>query len=317
MIPSRRVFLRKSAAAVASSLAPSFMLGSCFRENRETLEIDFIGHEARYDYFARYFRKIRRAGLLNPGFRQAAESSSSAVFLDADAAIKATYAVFFMEQGRDILATYPLASGLEEYNSLKETMLKNDRKIAMVNPVMFYPGIIKLAGMVSLYADPLEELLISCHPQEVVPGFSVDGLTGGAQLLQEVISFVSGKFPVSLLAENDDRGRMARLTLDYGTFQAGIFLDPGQTGWTLEATGTDFRARVDHTGLLAVNNEVRPRVEPATLSWESAMIGNLEDFIQAVHNRTEPRISTLEGLSAIILNRAVKDSVEKGGRIRL
>ncbi len=312
MKPARRVFLQQSLSAAACSLAPSILLTSCFGSGKEILEIDFLGPEERFEYFSSYYRKIKRTDLLNSSFEKSAQSNSSAVFLDVDVSMKATYTVFLIEQGKDIITTHPIASNLTEYKRIQEYLIRHDRKIALVNPLMFYPGVIKLAGMVNLYTDPFSEVVVTCHPFEPVPGFNVAGPASTAQLLMEIISFISSKYPVTLFASEDEPGRISRIGLDYDSFQSTIVPDPEQTGWIMEVIGSDFRARLDHTGLLAINNEIQPRAGSSALSWESAMISNLEDITKSILTRSEPKLSSLDGLASIILNQAVVESLMTG-----
>jgi hypothetical protein len=132
-----------------------------------------------------------------------------------------------------------------------------------------------------------------------------------------MISYITGKFPLSLFIEKEKTKDVRRWKLDYESFQAMIQVDPGQTGWILEVDGPQMNALADHTGLLRLNDEVEPRLSPAPSVWTRSMILNLEDFLKAVRLRTEPTVNSLEGLSAIILHQAVVKSLHNGSKVNL
>ncbi len=123
------------------------------------------------------------------------------------------------------------------------------------------------------------------------------------------------------MAESNDRVDMRadidEIKLSYKSFTAHIHLVETQPGWTMEIDGEDFKARSDHTGMLSVNNEGQPRISPDPVVMEDAIIKNLNDFMKAVRERSQPRVNSLDGLASIVLNNAVKKSMETGSVINL
>jgi hypothetical protein len=131
-----------------------------------------------------------------------------------------------------------------------------------------------------------------------------------------MISYISGKFPFSLFIE-EETNDIRRWIFDYGSFRATIQVDPGQTGWIMEADGPQLNVLVDHTGLLSMNDEVKPRHSPDPDVWKMSMIRNFQDFLQAVRLRTEPMVNSLDGLSAIILHEAAVKTLDYGSKVNL
>ena len=317
MSPSRRTFIQSSLTALGSSFLPSFFLTSCLPERSDPITVDYIGSPENYKYYLDFFRKIKKVDLVQASLETSLESDSKAVFLDRDLALKSTYAILLLEQNKDLISSYPIAASLSEYNRIQEYLIRHNRILGLINPLRFYPSIRSLKGMVMLYTDPLTEILISCHPSEIMPGFNVEGTAGTAQFLQRMVSYFSDQFPVSLLARKNEAGRISQLLLDYSSFKTRIIFDPLQVGWTMDVMGPDFRARSDYTGLFTINDEPQPRIDPSPLTWKRAMINNLEDFMVSVRNRSEPELSSLDGLASILLNLAMEVSMESGTTVKL
>ena len=314
---SRRNFIQSFLTALGSSFVPSVFLASCLPEKSDPLVIDYIGSPENYQYYADYFKKIKKVDLVLHSLETSLESDSKAVFLDVELSLKPTYTIMLLEQNKDVISSYPIATSLLEYNLIQEYLVRHKRILGLINPLRFYTAIRSLKGMVMLYHDPLTEVLISCHPEEIVPGHRVDGTAGPAQFLQRMVSYFSDKFPVSVQARKNDSDRIGELLIDYSTFEARIVFDRKQLGWTMDVTGPDFRARSDYTGILSINNEPQPRINSSSLTWDRAMIQNIEDFTQALLIRSEPELSSLDGLASIILNRAVEESVKSGMQVSL
>ena len=315
MKQSRRSFLQISMTALAHCIAPSMLTTACLPERRDPLFIDFIGNAERFGYFRKYFRKIKKVELVLSTFEKSATNNAAAVFLDGSLSMKPTHAILLMEQGKDILSSYPLARGLSEYNSLQEYRIRHGRKLGLINPLLYYSAVTKLKEAAS--GNPISRIMISCNPLEIEPGYIIEGITGPAQLLHGLVSYFSDRHPVSVVAGKNESGQKSSMQLDYTDFHAVFRFDPLQTGWTMDIMTGKSSAVLDHTGLLAIDDEVRPRIEAAGNTWELAMIRNLEDFTNAVRSRSEPMVSSLEGLASIILNRAFEKSLETGEAIRL
>ena len=247
----------------------------------------------------------------------ALKSDLHAIFIESFPNIKATHIILLLEEKKDIITPYPLASSLYEYKRIQEFLDRYDRVVGMLNPLYFYPAVETLKNLLAENTQELSEIRVSCHPRQLVKGYPVNGATGSVAPLQRMISYITGKFPQSLSTEKEEIKDINRWILDYESFQTIIQVDPGQTGWTMELEGPKLNALADHTGLLRLNDEVKPRISPAPSVWTRSIITNMENFLQAVRLRTEPTVNSLEGLSSIILHEAALKSTHTGTKVSL
>ena len=317
MIQNRRLFLNTRLIVLGCSLASSLILQSCLPERSDPLIVEYIGKSDGYDYYNDYFKKIKKVNLVPVSLENEIKSSSIPVLLDGELTHRAAYAVLLIEQDKDVIFSNPIATNLLEYNSIKQYLLRHDRRLGLVNPLIYYHSVRSLKGMSMLYENPIESIRISCHPDEIVPGFRIDGYAGTAQLLERVVSYFSGSLPEYLTAEKDGNGLIRGLQLEYPSFICSILFDRSQAGWEMDVEGMEFRARLDHLGELKINDEPQSRVKPSSRTWDEAMIQNLENFLEAVQSRTVPAPSSIDGLASIILNKAVEESLDSGTRVRL
>ena len=317
-ISRRKFIIRTSALTAGSCLVPSLTLTSCNPAGKTGhVRMGFIGPEEHFRYYKPMFQKLKDTHVEMTSLDEALTSNLHAILLDSYPTIKASHIILLLETNKDIITPYPLASSIYEFNKILEFLDRYDRRLGMLNPLHFYPAVRTLKDWLAKKPNDLYELRVSCHPRQLVNGYHVNGYAGTVPLLELMISFITGKFPLSLLIEKEETNDIRRWILDYESFQATIQVDPGQTGWILEVDSPQLNALADHTGLLRLNDEVEPRLSPAPSVWTRSIIKNLEDFIQAVRLRTEPGVNSLEGLSAIILNQAAVKSLHNGTRVNL
>jgi hypothetical protein len=277
----------------------------------------FIGPEEHFGYYKRVFQKLKNTRVEMTSLDEALKSDLHAIFIESYPTIKATHIILLLEEKKDIITPYPLASSLDEYNRIQEFLDRHDRRLGMLNPLYFYPAVRTLKDWLAEKTHDLSEIRVNCHPQQLVRAYHVNGATGTVAPLQRMISYITGKFPLTLFVDKDKTNEIQRWILDYGSFQAIIQVDPGQTGWILEVDGPQLNVLADHTGLLRLNDEVEPRLSPAPSVWTRSIIKNLEDFIKSVRLRTEPTVNSLDGLSAIILHQAAVKSLHNGTMVNL
>ena len=312
---SRRRFLRSSFILAGIGSIPPAMLTSCFPgREKEKLSTAYIGSREKFEAYSPYFRKLRKNEFIFSSLEGTLSGDSDIVFCDPDSFNKSTYLLLLLEQGKDIFLTYPMGNTLGEYAAVADFMEKYGRVVGMLNPLMFYPSIEMLKNIINRDTMTIEEIRVSCHPSIPGDGFQVSGISGSAQPLERIISYISGSYPLQLRAEEGSRGSMV---LNYETFSTYIHLDREQQGWNMKIQWDGFNAQTDHTGLLSVNNEVEPRVSPNPGVMDDSIIRNLEDFMNSVRERSQPRVNSLDGLASIVLNNAVEKSLETGSAIDL
>ena len=316
---SRRTFIQNTGAlAAGASLIPAISLYSCRRSGKsEWVRMGYIGTGKQYSYYKPIFRKLQNATVELTSFDEAVISKFHALILDSETAVKSSQMVLLLEQSKDIITPYPLAGNLDEYSRIQDFQGRYGRIIGMLNPLPFYPSVLTLKDWLSENNPDLSSIHISCHPGQLVQGFTVSGDAGTVQPLQGLISYITGKFPVSLLLEGEEADPVRQWVLDYDSFSAVIQTDPGQTGWIMDLEGPGLNALADHTGLLKLNNSVEPMVSPDPKVWKDSMVRNLQDFIEAVRFRNEPVTNFLDGLSAVILTEAAVRSEQNGIAVQL
>lgn len=318
MTSSRRRFIKSSITLAGISVLPPVIISSCFPwRNEQELVIDYIGSQENFKSCQHYFDKLKRNRFVFSSLEASLSGNSGIVFLDTDPVYKPAYTVMLLEQGKDIITTYPMGNSLSEYASISEFMEKYGRIVGLLNPLAFYPSIQSLREIIMRENISIQEIRINCHPVNLGAEFSVTGPTGTAQPLQRIISYISDSFPVSLRAEAKEDGELSSIHINFENFKTLILFDRQQLGWNMELTGADFSALTDHTGLLALNSDIEPRFAPDPTVMEEAIIANLEDFIQAVRERYAPRVNSLDGLASIILNNAVGESLQTGSSVNL
>ncbi len=319
MDATRRRFIRSSIILASAASLPPCMLSSCGSPGKEEslVGIDFIGDRESFDKYQEHFRRIRKNRFVFSSLETALSDGSDAVFLDTLSATKSAYIIMLMEQGKDILTTYPLAGSLGDYANISEFREEYGRIVGMLNPLLFYPSVKMLKDILATEGIPLDRIDVRCHPVTLDHGFRVEGPAGTAQPMVSVASYLSDAYPVILRAEAGTDGQPSLIEIRYDAFVMMIRFDEEQTGWHMKISGNDFSALADHTGLLAVNNEVESRRAPDPAVLEKATRDNLEDFMDAVRERNEPRVNILDGLSSIVLNKALGESLRTEGPISL
>ncbi len=319
MTPSRRRFIRSSLVLAGMVSVPPAMLASCGLIGRgdKLSEIDYIGSRDGFDRYNDHFKRIRKSRFVFSSFESALLDGSGIVFLDSDSATKSSYIIMLLEQDKDILTTYPLGGSLGDYANISEFREEYGRIVGLLNPLAFYPSIQTLKEIVALEDVSLERIQVNCHPVNLVKDFQIAGPAGTAQPLQNIASYITGLYPVSLQAEADASGELSRIHVRYEDFTLIIRFDREQIGWTMKFTGEDFSALADHTGLLALNNEVEPRHAPDPAVLGKAIRLNMEDFLTAVRDRSEPRVNIIDGLASIMLNRSVEESLKSGQAVNI
>jgi predicted dehydrogenase len=316
---SRRKFIHRTGAfAACSCLAPCLSLSSCHRAGKEEhVRMGYVGPEEQFRYYRPMLQKLKDTMVEMISLEEALNSDLHAIFLDTYPTIKASHIIMLLERIKDIITHYPLASNRYEYNSIQEFLDRYDRRLGMLNPLLFYPSVRTLKNWLADKNHALSEIRIYCHPDRLVNAYHVNGYAGTVPSLQRMISCITGQFPFSLFIENEETNDIRRWIFDYESFQAIIQVDPKQTGWIMEVSGPQLSALADHTGLLRMDDEVEPRLSPAPSVWTRSIVTNFEDFLQAVRLRTDPTVNSLDGLSAIILSEAAEKSLQHGTRVNL
>jgi len=316
---SRRKFIYKTGAFVTGSyLAPFLALTTCNPAARGGhVRMGFIGPEEHFRYYKPVLQKLKNTTVEFTSLDDALKSDLHTIFIESYPNIKATHIILLLEENKDIITPYPLAGSPSEYNRIQEFLDRHNRKLGMLNPLYFYPSVNTLKDLLAKKKHDLSEIRISCHPKQLVRDYPVNGPTGTVAPLQRMITYVTGKFPLSLFIEDDDSNDIRRWKFDYEFFRAVIQVDPGQTGWIMEVDAPQLSVVADHTGLLSIDNEVKPRHSPSPDVWTKSMSRNFEDFLQAVRSRNEPLVNSLDGLSAIILHKAAVNTLHQGTKVNL
>jgi predicted dehydrogenase len=315
---SRRKFIHHTGALTTGTiLLPSWAMSACQGTGKAGhVRMGYVGPEAHFRYYKPSFLKLKKASVEMISLEDVLEREHPAVFLDSHPTTKSAEILLLLEKNKDIITPYPLADDLYGYNKIQEYMELSRRKIGLLNPLFFYPGVLTLKEWLAAGPGKISKIRISCHPEQLVKGYHVFGDTGAVQPLQRMISFLTDQFPVSLRVE-EGSDSIRSWVFEYGTFHAVIQADPGQTGWIMEVEGTEIEALTDHTGMLKLTDDVKPRISPTPSVWNKSIIRNIDNFLEAVRSRTEPTVNSLDGLAAIILNKATRESIHSGKKVSL
>jgi hypothetical protein len=289
--------------------------------------MEFIGDNDSYEYYAGLMNSNRWPKLSFSNLETALPSDSRAVLLHNDLLNRSACMLMLLEQGKDILSPYPLARNLEEFTNIAEFRHAYTRIISMINPLEFYPSTTLLAEIIEQKDVRLGMVRINCHPVDLGGDFSIAGreegiLAGSAQAIVQMLVRITGTFPENLVAGADSAGELQGFRLGFPGFDCMIRFDQSMQGWIMELSGElpsgeSFSAVMDYTGMLALRNEIKPRIEADPDVMENAIRANMEDFINAVRHRRDPLVDHIDGLSSIILNNAIIESLEKGSMIGL
>jgi predicted dehydrogenase len=315
----RRQFLRSSVSLAGVCVLPTAILGSCFPAGRGAgLRIDYLGDETGFLYYEGFFNRIKDNRFVSGTLEGSLANDSDIVFVDTDPSTKSAYILMLLEKDKDILTSYPLGNNLSDYTSIAEFREKYGRITGLLNPILFYPSMLALGEIIDSGYISLNRIGINCHPTCLGHDFNVrHGLAGSAQHLQRCVSVITGQYPISLKAYNGENNAPTRITLYYDGFPVDITTDWNHRGWIMELSGEGFEAMADHTGILAIRGGVEPRIAPDPSVMEKAVKANIEDFLQAVKVRSEPRVNHVDGLASIILNTSVEESQRTGELVNL
>ena len=196
-------------------------------------------------------------------------------------------------------------------------MENHGRLVGIINPLAFYPSMEMLKEIIAKDDISLNKIHINCNPEVLGGDFKIGGFTGTAQPLQSIVSYITDTFPISLTAVTNENGELAGILIDFDSFETLIRFDSKHLGWDMELSGTEFSAITDHTGMLAIRNEVEPRIAADPDVMDKSIKANIEDFLQAVKERNEPRVNHLDGLASIMLNKGVEESLRTGAAVQL
>ena len=195
-ISRRNFFYRASALTAASCLVPFMPLTSCAPAVKtDHVRLGFVGPEDHYRYYKPVLQNLKKTTVEMASFDSALKSDNHAIFIDSNPAIKATQIVLLLEENKDIITPYPLASSLHEYNRIQEFLERYGRRLGLLNPLYFYPAVRTLKDFLAEKNRNLSKILISCHPEQLVKDYHVNGATGTVAPLQRMVSYISGKFP--------------------------------------------------------------------------------------------------------------------------
>ena len=315
---SRRGFLITSVKLAGLSILPPAILNSCmFTGQKPDIPIDYIGTTEEFEFYQHYFNKTKGTRFNPSTLETSLSNESGIVFLDSYLATKSACMIMLMEQGKDILTSYPMGSNLGEYVNVLEFMDNYGKVVGLLNPLAFYPAIITLKNILEQESIALAKVHINAHPRNLGADFKIRGFSGTAQPFQRIVSYLADAYPMSLVANADNKGTIARILIDYESFETHIHFDNNNLGWDMELSSSGFSAMTDHTGLLVVRNEVEPRITADPDVMRYAIKANLQDFLQAVRERSEPRVNHIDGLASIVINKATEESLRTGTPVNL
>jgi len=132
---SRRKFIYKtSALAAGSCLVPALPLTSCNPAGKARhVRLGFVGPEEHFRYYTPVFQKLKNTKVEMSSFEESLKSDFHAIFINSFPNIKATHIILLLEENKDIITPYPLASSLYEYNRIQEFLDRYDRVVGMLN----------------------------------------------------------------------------------------------------------------------------------------------------------------------------------------
>ncbi len=204
---SRRRFLRSTLILAGISALPPIILSSCLpAKGKRELRTVFIGSRENFERYLPFFRKLKRNKFTVSSLEDTLAGDADISFCDTGSTNKSTYILLLLEQGKDVLVNYPMGHTLGEYAAVSDFMVKHGRIVGMLNPLLFYPSVQLLKESIALKNVSIREIRISCHPDDLGEGFLVPGLCGSAQPLQRVVSYISGSFPLQVLAKATGHG---------------------------------------------------------------------------------------------------------------
>jgi hypothetical protein len=313
---SRRKFLGSSVALTGTALLAPALLGSCRSPGgAREVEMDYIGSREGFERYREYVRRTGVSSLTLLELGESLESGASRVLLDFSSPTKPAYILMLLEGGKDILTPYPLGYSLSDYSKISDFMEKSGRYIGIMDPLARYPSALELKKIISRDGLSVKRVSIRCHPRNLVDGFPVAGFTGPAQNLERSVARICNAFPWAYLAVPDKTGKLNRIRISYSEFDAEFDFDAGQSGWAMRFEGRDFRAEMDHTGLLALNRDVEPRFSPDPGVFRKSVRQTIKDFLSATRDRSQPALNHLDGLASIIMNVSVEESLRTGREV--
>ena len=322
---SRRQFIITTGTLAAGS--GLLTLGSCNIRKKPAIRqmnFDYTGPHEYFKDFRDLCRDIRSVQVLENTFEQAVSSSSPLVCLTEPLNNKAVKLLMLLEQGKDILVLPPLATDYDEFNAIQLQCNTLDNRLALINPFRYFPSFLEFKRLVSGgTAGNISKIEISIDPDYTIPHLPpVEGITGSALLLITTINEMIASFPVSVGAEltgqaGTDEGRLLKaLAFDYEALILNCHFIPGTGGWKITAGGEKKILELNDTGeLLSESNEVLVRGNRQVMT--ESLGKSIEDFVTAARNRNEPESNSAEGLTQIIINRAVEKATTEGGKINL
>lgn len=315
---SRRSFIKSSLTLAGMGMAPQLFLGSCtpWWRNKDSV-MEYIGEPDHFEYFRRLFKKVKGTRLTPVTLESSLSRGTGMVLLNSGLDTRSAYLILLFERGKDVLTTFPLANNLSEYAKITEFSMNYGRVLGLLNPLAFYPSFRRLKEIIAADHPSIDRIQVNCHPEDLGNGFRIDGPTGTAQVLQRMCTLTTGSYPLSVFSEKDDSGHLSRIQIEYKDFKLWILFDRSQVGWTMQISGENYFASTDHTGMLAMQEDVEPDPAPDPDILDKAICHNIEDFLRAVSERSEPLVNHIDGLSSIVLNGATRQSFETGRVVNL
>ena len=240
-----------------------------------------------------------------------------------------------------VLIEKPLAETIHEAEQIAAKALEQQSILAVGHIEQFNPGVIQLQTLIKdgLLGDILSIVVkrVGLFPPRIQ---DVNVVTDLAVHDLDIVTTLVGRLPDSVFARggkslNQGREDHAEVFLDYGSF--GCFI---QVNWvtpikirTLAITGTKGYAELNYVTqkleLYRTNYRIRrpkgfedfvvhfgePKKMEITVKEAEPLKLEIEHFLDAVRKKKRPKVSSYEGIQAVMLSQKVLESIVTGRKV--
>ncbi len=307
---SRRKFILSTTGAIAGITAAGVVGVSCIRKpgqpKTDLVEIDYIGPETLFPVYLSHFKKFKKTILHFKSLEEALFTGSNGSIVLLPLIQKAPVLLMLLQMNKDVLTPFPLAKDYEEFDALQKQSNLSDRRIAMLDPLRFWEPFQYFSSQIQSRIGSVRHIELIVNQTRPAESYlpPADGFTGNAARLIRLISCILKRNPSGLVTRHND---VLELEVDFNGISLLCSSDSKSDGWSIAFTGENLNISLNSGGILTGINDIPgdDREARDEKLKSEALAKNIGDFITVIRTRKEPEINSLDGMSAVAIDKTL------------
>jgi len=302
--------------------------------NTKPLKIGFIGENSHFEFYAEALKKIPYISFDLIDRESAFHGQVEAVIIAAPLSVRAKLAIQFLKAGSHVLVETPMTTSYEEFDAIVWQANQQNKRLA----VTYFHRFLKSANQARALINEMGKIKkVSIKVNELIsePLLSrqQEGFIKGLPLL-DLVRWLLAKSPVSLHANENKFAQfnqaeknlyltiqLKKIPLSYST----ISRNSPDGDWTIIFYGhkeclklsakRGLAYRLQRT--LADDNQWETILDERPSDYKEAVLGLLEDFVEACQTGKEPEVNALDGMAGLSFTLAAVQSAQSGQTVSM